>query len=679
MNIFKHVLFGLLALAMVNVAVAQQEEKGLDPTSFDTSVRPQDDLYRAVNGTWLDTTEIPGDKSNFGSFSVLADDAERQIRDIIVESGQGDHPNGSDAQKVGDFYKSFMNTERIEELGFSPVVGEIEQILALETHDQLIEHFGHLQQIGVGTPIGFFVTIDSKDSTRYLSAMVQSGTTLPDRDYYLEDDEKYITAREELINYVNRIFELIEFQDNEHGEMVLGIEKKLAEAQWPRVRLRQANERYNLFNVSDLGKLGSHVDWPSFFEASGVGSITEVNVMTPSFFEEFDKTFSETSVEDWQHYLIFNLVDAYAESLSSDFVDAHFHLHSKTLAGIETKKDRWKEGVGLIAGSGAGSFGVLGGVVGKLYVERHFPPENKEKMQKLVDNLLMAFGQSIDDLTWMSDTTKVKAREKLSKINCKIGYPDEWRSYDELEVTADDLYANIQSSNSVEYDRMIGKLGKPINRKEWGMTPQTVNAYYNPPMNEIVFPAAILQKPFFNVNADDAINYGGIGAVIGHEISHAFDDQGSQYDGDGNLSNWWTDEDRLAFDALKAKLIAQYSNYEPLPGKPVNGELTQGENIADLSGLEISFKAYHLSLNGEKAPTIAEWTGDQRFFLGWSQVWKRKYREAEMVRRLVMDPHSPSRYRTNGPVTNIDAFYQAFELKPGDQLYKPTEERIKIW
>lgn len=674
----KLALLGIVAVSFVDIAMAQ-EDKGLDPTTFDTNTRPQDDLYRAVNGTWLDTTEIPGDKSNFGSFSVLQDDAERQIRDIIIEAGKGDHPVGSDAQKVGDFYKSFMDTGRIEALGYSPLKEEIEKIQALETHAQVLEHFGYLQKIGVGTPIGFGVTIDAKDSTRYLSAMIQSGTSLPDRDYYLKDDEKYDVAKKAFVAYVNRLFDLIEFQDSQHGETILGIEAKLAEVQWPRVKLRNANARYNLFQVPDLGQLGTSIDWPAFYEACGVGNITEINVMTPSFFEAFDKIFVETPVEDWKHYLIFNLVDGYAEVLSSDFVDAHFDFHSKTLAGIQEQKERWKEGVGLIAGSGAGSFGVLGEVVGKLYVERHFPPENKARMQKLVDNLLLAFGQSIDDLAWMTDTTKAKAREKLSKINTKIGYPDEWRDYDGLTVTADDLFANLQSSNAVEYNRMISRLGQPINRKEWGMTPHTVNAYYNPAMNEIVFPAAILQKPFFNVEADDAINYGGIGAVIGHEISHAFDDQGSQYDGDGNLNNWWTDEDRKAFVALKTKLIEQYSDYEPLPGKFVNGELTQGENIADLSGLEISFKAYQLSLEGKEAPVIAEWTGDQRFFLGWSQVWRRKYREAEMIKRLLTDPHSPSRYRANGPVMNIDAFYKAFDVKPGDRLYKPVEERIKIW
>ena len=335
--------------------------------------------------------------------------------------------------------------------------------------------------------------------------------------------------------------------------------------------------------------------------------------------------------------------------------------------------------MGLIAGAGAGDFGALGEVVGRLYVDKHFPPKNKQRMEQLVDNLLKSYKNSIDDLTWMTDTTKQKAQAKLAKINTKIGYPNKWRDYSKLNVLPDDLMGNIKRSNAVEYDRMISKLGKPVDREEWGMTPHTVNAYYNPTMNEIVFPAAILQPPFFNVKADDAVNYGGIGAVIGHEISHAFDDQGSKYDGNGNLNNWWTDEDRQSFKALTEKLVAQYESYEPLPGKHINGQLTLGENIADLSGLSIAFKAYQLALDGEEAEEIAGWTGNQRFFLGWSQVWRRKYRDAEMVRRLLIDPHSPSWYRANGPVTNIDAFYDAFNVKSGDQLYKPSEERIRIW
>ncbi len=672
-------LLAVLAIAIPLSSVQAQQDDALDPATFDTSIRPQDDLYLAVNGTWLKVTDIPSDKSNYGSFSGLQDDAERQIRAIIEEAAAGDHPQGSDEQKVGDFYQSFMDEDRIESLGYQPLIPEINKIQDLQTHEDVIRHMGYLQKLGVSSPIGFGVTIDAKDSTRYLSAVIQSGTTLPDRDYYLEDDEKYAAARDELVKYVNQLFELAEFQDAERGNDILDLESRLAEVQWTRTKLRDANARYNLFNTGDLKNLGANINWQEFFTAADVGEITEVNVMTPSFFEGLDAIVADIPVETWKSYLLYRLMDTYAPVLSKDFVDVHFHLHDKVLAGIPEQKPRWKNAVASVAGAGAGDFGSLGEMVGRMYVERHFPKENKEKMDRLVQNLLRAFGESIDELAWMTDETKQRAREKLGKITTKIGYPEKWRDYSGLTVVPDDLFANIQNSNHVEYHRMIDKLGKPIDRTEWGMTPQTINAYYNPTMNEIVFPAAILQPPFFNVEADDAINYGGIGAVIGHEISHAFDDQGSKYDGDGNLNNWWTDDDRAAFGALTKQLIDQYAEYEPLPGKKVNGELTLGENIADLSGLAIAFKAYKLSLDGAEAPEIAGWSGDQRFFLGWSQIWRRKYRDAEMVRRLLIDPHSPSWYRANGPVTNIDEFYVAFDVKPGDKLFKPAENRIKIW
>ncbi len=656
-----------------------QDDPALDTSGFDKDVRPQDDLFLAVNGIWLENTEIPSDKSNYGAFSVLADAAEMQIREIIEQAADSGAEQGSDAQKVGDFYKSYMNVTRINELGFAPLQPELDKIDALKTHDDVVRHFGYLQQIGVTNPIGFFVTIDAKDSTRYLSAIVQNGTSLPDRDYYLVDDEKFLEARQALQTYIEQLDSLTQSDDPGTAAELLDLETQIARAQWTRNELRDANKRYNLYKVSDLNDLAPHINWTDFLKAAGVGEITEINVMTPSFFEELDKIVTATPVETWQRYLRFHLIDGFAPVLSENFVNAHFDFHDRALAGIPEQKPRWKEAVAAIAGAGAGGFGALGEVVGRLYVEKHFPPENKARMDALVKNLLRSFAESINELEWMTDETKARAADKLSKIDTKIGYTEKWRDYSALDVTPDDLFANVLNSAAVEYRRMIDRLGQPIDRTEWGMTPQTVNAYYNPAKNEIVFPAAILQPPFFNVDADDAVNYGGIGAVIGHEISHAFDDQGSKYDGDGNLNNWWSDEDREAFKALTEKLIAQYSQYEPLPGKNVDGQLTLGENIADLSGLAIAFKAYQIALDGNPAPVIAGWDGDQRFFMGWSQVWRRKYRDAEMVKRLLTDPHSPSWYRANGPVTNIDAFYEAFDVKPGDALYKPEAERIRIW
>ena len=426
-------------------------------------------------------------------------------------------------------------------------------------------------------------------------------------------------------------------------------------------------------------KLGNQFAWQLFLDALGRNDVAEVNVMTPSFFESFARIFAETDETVWRNYMEYKLLDSYATVLSKEFVDAHFDLYSKELGGIPEQKPRWKQAVVAASGGGSGDFGVLGEVVGRVYVKRHFKPAAKEKMEELVANLLKTFGNSVDELEWMTDATKKQAKGKLDKITTKIGYPVKWRDYSSLEIRADDLVGNMMRSSIVEYDRNANKLGKPVDKQEWGMTPQTVNAYYNPTKNEIVFPAAILQPPFFDAEAPEALNYGGIGAVIGHEISHAFDDQGSRYDGDGNLNNWWSDEDRAAFKALAARLIEQYGEYEPLPGKPVNGELTLGENIADLSGLAISFKALQIAKNGTEPEKVAGWTADQMFFVGWSRVWRRKYRESEMIKRLLTDPHSPSEFRTNGPVMNIDAFYKAFELKEGDKLFKPESERIRIW
>ena len=429
----------------------------------------------------------------------------------------------------------------------------------------------------------------------------------------------------------------------------------------------------------NLAKLAPGVDWNAFFAETEVADFEKLNVMTPSFFEKLAAIYKETPVDVWKQYLKYHLIDAAAPYLSEPFATAHFELYDKTLSGVEEQKPRWKRAVNATAGAGAGDFGTLGEVVGRLYVAKHFPPESKARMDQLVQNLLKSFGDSIDELTWMTDATKTQAKEKLAKINTKIGYTKKWRDYSKLEIEPDDLIGNMLRSNEVEYRRMIDKLGKPVDREEWGMTPQTVNAYYNPPLNEIVFPAAILQPPFFSAKAPDALNYGGIGAVIGHEISHAFDDQGSKYDGDGNMENWWTDEDRAAFEAITKQLVAQYEGYEAFPAENVNGSLTLGENIADLSGLAIAHKSMKLADGNEAPEKYMGWEPDQLFFIGWSRVWQRKYRDDELRKRLKTDPHSPSQFRANGPVINIDAFYDAFNVKPGDQLFKPEEERIKIW
>ncbi|MCA9196812.1 MAG: hypothetical protein KDA87_04710 [Planctomycetales bacterium] len=668
----------VLAVWTGRILVGQDLTSGVDRAWFDDSVRIQDDLFRHVNGIWLRQTPIPDDKSDYGSFTILMDQSQERIREIIEDAAANKHPAGSDAQKVGDFYRSFMDEAYVQQLGVTPVRSELEKLASLDDKQQLFRYWGYLQTIGVDGPIAFFVTLDSKDSTRYLATVVQSGISLPDRDYYLENDEKYLESRKALNAYVVRLYQLAEIDDGDAAaEAVLELETKIAQIQWERTELRDANKRYNKFAKADLLSTYSQIQWQPFLEEVDAATVAELNVMTPSFFEQFQQVFEQASLDEWKHYLRFHILDAAAPFLSNEFVEANFDFHQKKLAGVPEMKPRWKRAVEATAGTRG--FGVLGDAVGRLYVAKFFTEDAKQRMSVLVANLLTAYQRSIQSLTWMTDETKTRALEKLSKINTKIGYTERWRDYSALEIDPRDLFGNVRRSNIVEHQRMIKKLGGPVDKSEWGMTPQTVNAYYNPGMNEIVFPAAILQPPFFDPAADDAVNYGGIGAVIGHEISHAFDDQGSQYDGDGNLKNWWTDRDRAAFHGLTERMVAQYNDYSPLPGKTVDGKLTLGENIADLSGLAIAFKAYQISLEEKLSRVLDGFTGEQRFFIGWAQVWRRKYRDAELLRRLLTDPHSPSLYRANGPIMNMDAFYDAFDVQPEDRLFKPKEERIQIW
>jgi predicted metalloendopeptidase len=668
----------LLSTAVSQVLLAQSRDSGIDPDGFDKAVRAQDDLFLHVNGRWLQRTEIPADKSNYGSFNKLIDEAQLNIRAIIEEVAK--NPTDENGRKVGNLFNSYMNEELAEQLGLKPLQAEIGKIHAIADKEQVLKRFGYSEIIGVGSPIGFFVDQDDKDSTRYLANVIQSGTTLPDRDYYLKDDARYVKVREALKGYIETLFRLSEQRNGARAaEAILTLETKLAEVQWDRTQLRDAEKRYNKFAVGKLNELTPKLAWSVYFQSVEAAGLKELNVATPSYFQGLEKILDETPLETWKWYLHFRLIDSYAPLLTKELAFEHFNLHGKELGGIPEQQPRWKRAVDTVAGGGSNRMGVLGEAVGQLYVAKHFKPQARERMDQLVANLLKAFEQSIHELSWMTDATKKQALVKLSKITPKIGYPTKWRDYSKLEIKADDLVGNMLRSAGFEHQRMLDKLGKPVDRDEWHMTPQTVNAYYNPGLNEIVFPAAILQPPFFDAEADDAVNYGGIGAVIGHEISHAFDDQGSKYDGDGNLKNWWTEADQAAFEKLTNRLVTQYEGYEALPAKKVNGKLTLGENIADLSGMAIAFKAYRISLGGKDGPVLDGYTSSQRFFLGWSQIWRRKYRDAELVKRLVTDPHSPSHFRANGPVTNLDAFYEAFQVKPGDKLFKPKEERIQIW
>lgn len=647
---------------------------GVEKENFDNAVRHQDDFYYSVNGHWLANTPIPADKSNYGAFSVLYEQSQNALKKIIDEAAaKQDKVEGSSEQKVGDFYASYMNTDVIEKLGISPLSDQLSDISSAKTHNDIAGLMGSLLNSGVQMPFGFYVNNDAKNSTQYAVYLYQSGLTLPDRDYYLKDDEKFVSNRAALNAYVADIMTQAGSKDAERvAASVAKIEHFIAQSQWSRVESRDANKSYNKMDSAELQATVSDFDFAQFAANANMSSVKEAVVRQPSYFEKFGAQFNQFTVSEWQDYLSFHLVDSYGELLSKNFVDLHFAFHSKTLMGIEAQKPRWKKAVDA-------ADQVIGELVGKEYVKQHFKPEAKEKMEELIQNLIKGFEVSINELEWMTPETKVAAQEKLSKFTYKIGYPDKWKDYTDLSIKADQLVGNIQRYSKFEYKTMLNKLGKPIDRTEWHMTPQTVNAYYSPVMNEIVFPAAILQPPFFNMDADDAINYGGIGAVIGHEISHGFDDQGAKYDGDGNLRDWWTDKDREEFQKRGAQLSAQYSSYEALPGKHVNGDLTLGENIGDLGGLTVAARSYHLSLNGKESPVIEGLTGEQRLFIGWSQVWRRNYRDEELGRRLMTDSHSPSHFRAMGTPRNIPAFYQAFDLKEGDKMFLSPEDRVKIW
>lgn len=647
----------------------------------EVSVRPQDDLYAAVNGEWLRTTEIPSDKSNYSSFTALDDLSRDRIRALINEVGARKNAPGSEAQKIGDMYRSFMDEDRIEQLGLKPLQGELEMIRGLSTLEQVAGHFGHLLQIGVETPFHFQVDVDPKNSRQYLANLAQSGVGLPDRDYYLTDEPRSKQGREAYLIYLARLLTLAgkpEAEAQAAAQRILELETRFAKAHFTQVELRDPEKNYHKMSVSKLSDVSPKFPWNEFLSGLGA-SFTEINLNQPPYSEAVGEAFVSTPLETWKEYLEIRLLDTYAIGLSAPFQKAHFELHGAAIKGIPRDRSRSDKAVALVSGGGGGDSGVLGDAVGKLYVERYFPPEAKARMDELVSNLLLAFDQSIQDLTWMTPETKAKARAKLAKYTRKIGYPTRWHDYTTLSIQADDLVGNLVASQKHDYAYSVGKLGRAVDREEWLMTPQTVNAYYNHSMNEIVFPAAVLQPPFFDVRADDASNYGTIAAGIGHEISHGFDDEGSQYDGEGNLNNWWTDADRKAFEQLTKKLVSQYAAYEPLPGSHLNGELTLGENIADLSGLAVAHRAYRLSLKGKPGPVIGGLTADQRFFMSWAQVWRRKYRDADLARRLKTDPHAPAKFRANGAVVNLDAFAEAFHVQPGDRMYKAPEERIRIW
>ncbi|WP_431100455.1 M13 family metallopeptidase [Roseateles noduli] len=662
-----------LLMQLGGFAMAAQPQSGLDLKGYDKSVRPQDDLFRAANGHWLSTTEIPADKSSYGAFHLLADLSDKRARSIIEDLSKKKAKAGTVEQKIGDYYAAYMNTAAIDKAGLAPVKPLLDSIAAIQTREQLATWLG--AQTGVvDSPVPLGIEADYQDPTINRLQTWQGGLGLPDRDYYLKkDDERLSKARGAYVDYLQKLAKAAGIADPAgSAQRVLALEERLAQVQWDKVELRDPQKTYNPMTPAELAQKAPGFDWNAFFTAASLPGLDKLSASQPSYLTGAAKILGEAPLDDLKLYLTFRTIDANASTLPKVYRDAHFAFHGAALTGAKSPLPRWQQAVGNVNGA-------LGEAVGEVYVTRYFPAADKARMVELVNNLLASYKESIDKLSWMTPSTKAQAQDKLSKYMVKIGYPDVWRDYAALEVKAGDAVGNNLRASTFEWKRQAAKASKPVDRREWLMTPQTVNAYYNPTLNEIVFPAAILQPPFYNTKADDAVNYGAIGAVIGHEISHGFDDQGSQFDGDGKLRNWWTDDDRKAFDAIGAKLVAQYEGYEPIAGKHLNGKLTLGENIADLSGLQIAYKAYLRSLGGKPAPVIDGYTGEQRFFMGWSQAWREKARDERKLQLLTIDPHSPPEFRANGAAVNHDGFHEAFKTKPGDKMFKPSEDRIRIW
>jgi putative endopeptidase len=692
-NLVKRHLLSALTLSLIaGFAGAADDTKSVAPASakvasgkmtsgiateyIDPAVRVQDDLFTHMNGKWLATTEIPADKSSWGSFAKVRDDIQPQLRTII--EGAANTPNkaaGSDAQRIGDFYASFMDEAKLEQLGAAPLKAELAKIAAVTDKKQLPALIAHLNKLGVSAPYGFGIHQDNKDSTKYVADLSQDGLGLPDRDYYLKADDAKLA--DVLAKYELHVGKMLTLGGDPHGAVtahgIVEFEKELARLQWTKVELRDPIKAYNKVDIAKLGTTAPGYDWNAYLDETGIASKAKyVIVSQPSYLKGMTALLEKTPLDTLKAYFHWQTLHAFAPYLSKNYVEENFGFYGTVLTGVTEQRPRWKRGVGLTEGA-------LGEAVGKLYVEQHFPADRKARMEALVKNLMASYKSSIDKLDWMSPVTKKQAQAKLAKFTTKIGYPNKWRDYSKLEVSKDDLVGNVIRSHAFEYNKELNKLGKPIDREEWGMTPQTVNAYYNPEMNEIVFPAAILQAPFFDANADDAVNYGAIGGVIGHEISHGFDDQGAQYDGDGNLRDWWTKADHKNFAAKTKMLVKQYGEFSPLPGYQVNGELTLGENIADNSGVAIAYKAYKLSLGGKPAPVIDGLTGDQRFYMGFAQVWRMKMRDAALIQQVKTDPHSPGQFRANGTMRNQPGFYDAFGVKPGDKMYLPPKDRVIMW
>ncbi|MFV8371898.1 M13 family metallopeptidase [Flavobacterium sp. LB2P74] len=646
---------------------------GINKENMDTSAKPGDNFDTYVNGTWKKNTKIPDDKASYGVGYMVHEKAQEDVKAIIEASAKGDFATDSDEQKIGDFYEAYMDTKMRDQKGITLLLPEYKKIDAIKNYTDLAAYFGYANKSGSNIPFSVSVMEDLKDPTQYMLISWQGGLGLPDREYYSLEDAKSKEIQKKYVTHIEKMLQLGGIANApDLSKKIMALETVLAAQHMKKEQTRDIVKLYNKYAIKDLNQLMPDFNWASMLQNAGILNQQNIVVAQVDYIKSLNTIIKTTPLTTWKAYLKWNTIHGAARSLNTALDNENFDFYGKTLNGIQVQQPLWRRGVDRVNNS-------LGEIVGKVYVKKHFSPEAKEEVTLLVKNLLKAYGESIKNLDWMSPETKKQALDKLSKFTPKIGYPDKWRDYSALKVVKGDLYGNQQKATAFEYNRQINKLGKPVDRTEWGMTPQTVNAYYNPPLNEIVFPAAILQPPFFDIKVEGAANYGGIGAVIGHEIGHGFDDQGSTFDGNGVLRNWWTPEDLTAFKQKTGALVAQYNTFKVFPDLNVNGEFTQGENIGDLGGLSIALKAYKMSLKGKESPVLEGFSGEQRVLLSWGQCWLNKSRDQALRNQIATDPHSPAKFRINGVVRNIPEFYTAFNIQPSDSLYLAPEKRVKIW
>lgn len=670
----------LLAVVFVIASCSTEKKESAKPLTsgllleyMDTTVRPGDNFQMYVNGTWIRNTEIPADKGSYGIGWILHEKSQESVKSIIEEAARANRAVGTDEQKVGDLYASYMDTTRRDALGTQPLAAEFEKIEAISNYGDLARYFGYATIYSYGTPLALFVDTDMKNPTVYSLYNFQSGLGLPDREYYISKTEKFPDIRKAYVEHIAAMLSLAGVKDAaKYSKDIMALETALANKHIKKEETRDMTKMYNMMAVDSLDRAMTNFDLRAFLQGAGITDLDQMVITQPSFTMALNDLVPATRLETWKAYLKWNVIHENASRLTTAMDDENFKFYGTTLTGRTEQLPDWRRAVNVVNNS-------LGEVVGKVYVEKQFPAEAKARMSELVGNLIQAYKASINELDWMGSETKMQALDKLAKFTPKIGYPDKWKNYDSVRIQKDNLFGNIQSASLADHKRQLARIGKPIDKTEWGMNPQEVNAYYDPTKNEIVFPAAILQPPYFDLTVDDAVNYGAIGAVIGHEIGHGFDDQGSTFNGDGELKNWWTDTDRAEFKKRTGALVEQYNEFKVFSDLNVNGEFTQGENIGDLGGLSIALKAYQMSLNGKEAPVMDGFTGTQRVFLGWAQAWRSKSREKSLRMQVNTDPHSPANFRVNGVVRNIPAFYDAFGIKPGDSLYLAPEKRVKIW